>query len=338
MFAAVATCLGAGAACASILAVDLYLHHRYQKTIGLNVWGYRGPAVGEKAPGETRVVVLGGSTAFGYGPGWHGSFPYLLERRLEERGRRCSVVNLGYISESAHSFRFTLEDYEYLDFDIAILYEGYNELIEYNDFAGAPQYQSYRRMSPVFRLTGYMPIFPVVFKDKAWAMLGARVAPEERDSKTVFRPGLATQATAMALEAAAVTAEALERQLGRLTRDVNDARMTAPTSDCAARWHHYCGAIDGAIEWVRSRGKSVLVGTQPYISDDHIDQQNALRGMLEQKYKADPGVRHVNLGRAVDLTNRRLAYDGMHLSAAGNEIIAAGFAAPVMEMAARSLR
>ena len=37
---------------------------------------------------------------------------------------------------------------------------------------------------------------------------------------------------------------------------------------------------------------------------------------------ADPAVVHVNLGDAIDLTDERLAYDGMHLTGAGNAVIA----------------
>ena len=36
--------------------------------------------------------------------------------------------NLGYNNEGADSLRFTLEDYLWLDYDAAILYEGYNDV------------------------------------------------------------------------------------------------------------------------------------------------------------------------------------------------------------------
>ena len=52
-------------ASAVLLAADVYLHWRVQNAGAVNVWGYRGPVVGRKQPNEIRVVVLGGSTAFG---------------------------------------------------------------------------------------------------------------------------------------------------------------------------------------------------------------------------------------------------------------------------------
>ena len=50
--------------CVSILfGADLYLHHKH----GVNAWGYRGPVIGRKQPGEKRVAILGGSTTWGFG-------------------------------------------------------------------------------------------------------------------------------------------------------------------------------------------------------------------------------------------------------------------------------
>ena len=38
-------------------------------------------------------------------------------------------MNLGYNNEGAYSFRATLEDYAWLDYDLALLYEGYNDMM-----------------------------------------------------------------------------------------------------------------------------------------------------------------------------------------------------------------
>jgi hypothetical protein len=311
-----------------LLAADLYLHKKYERTAAVNVWGYRGPPIGRKSAGETRVAVLGGSTAFGYGPYWDGAFPFLLERRLNATGRgRYSVVNLAYNNEGAYSLRFTLEDYTYLDYDIAILYEGYNDLTD------APQFQVFRRQSPIFRLTGYFPIFPMIAREKAYALLyGGNISQGYAEGKTVFSPGLTTRATARALELAAATATSLERQVGRMTVDTTVPTKISPTDACAERWFHYCGSMQRAIEWARARGKGVLVGTQPYLSDIHVDQQRALAGLL-RRFESDKLIRHVNLGRAVDLKkNPHIAYDGVHLTAEGNDVIASGLVQPVLDM------
>jgi lysophospholipase L1-like esterase len=316
-----------------LLAVDIYLHWKHERVLGLNVWGYRGPTVGRKAPGSQRIAVFGGSTAFGYGPAWDESFPYLLEQRLKERGR-YSVVNLAYNNEAAYSFRFTMEDYAYLDYDVVVLYEGYNDL------GDEPRYQVFRRESPFFRLTGYMPIFPLIFREKAWSMMyGGDITRGYREKRagpetTAFQPGLATAATAKALETAARTAESLERQLGRLTIDVRVPQPVTPSESCPDLWQHYCGSMRDAVAYARARGNGVVVVTQPFVSDRHVSQQTALMGMLQHHFGADRAVRHANLGAAVDLKDKSMQYDGVHLTRKGNQLIADALAPHVLEIAA----
>jgi hypothetical protein len=98
----------------ALLAVDVYLHGRFERSAGFNIWGYRGPTVSKKKPGEYRVVVLGGSAAYGYGVTWDRAIPAALERRLAARTPaqpRITVVNLGYNNEGAYSFKPTMQDY-----------------------------------------------------------------------------------------------------------------------------------------------------------------------------------------------------------------------------------
>jgi hypothetical protein len=292
--------------------------------------------VAPKQPGETRIVMLGGSTAFGYGSPFDRAPTGVLERLLNDRpapgGGRFVVVNLAYLNEAAYSLRYTLEDYAFMAPDIAVLYEGYNDL-------GTTRHQVFRRESPIFRLTGYLPIFPLVFREKARSLMYGgdidKAYRTENDSKTpVFRPGLATRATSDALEAAAATAKLLEDQLGRLSPD--HSAVARPDNGCNDRWKNYCGSMAAAVEWARMHGMKVIVGTQPYISDHHVAQQAALTAWLTDRFGHDPGVALVNLGEAVNLHDPALAYDGMHLTDAGNAVIAAGLVEPVRQMAARA--
>src|ERR1700682_804915 len=112
-------------AVSALLGVDLYLHHKH----GVNLWGYRGPAVGRKQPGEKRIAVLGGSTTFGFGLSAGQAFPGQLQQRFAERARAeggppINVLNLGFNNEGAYSFKYTLKDYDYLDYDEVVLYSG----------------------------------------------------------------------------------------------------------------------------------------------------------------------------------------------------------------------
>jgi hypothetical protein len=334
VFATIAIALALGIPLGALLAIDVYFHHRVERDAGLNIWGYRGPTVPGKKPGEHRLVVLGGSAAFGYGVRWDQAFPARLEAGLRPLARNhapVSVVNLAMNAQGAYSFKYVLEDYLGLEYDTAIFYEGYNDL------GGEPNLAVGRRDSPVFRLTGYFPIFPIAFTEKAMAIRhGGDLDGAYRGKATVFKPGLASRATASALETAANIANSVERQLGNLSRadDLHrvETRLHVTDSGCSPTWAHYCGAVYDAARFALDRGKRVLVVTQPYIDRErHPAQQAELRTMLAARFKGNRSVGYANLGDLIDLKSP-LAYDGMHLTSDGNAIIAAHLLQPVADL------
>ena len=342
MYALAAVTIAIGVPFFLLLGVDVYLHHKFERSASFNVWGYRGPAVGRKKTDEYRVVMLGGSAAYGYGTNWDEAIPAVLERSLGGRAagsfRRFTVINLGYNNEGAYSFKFTLQDYLWLKYDVACLYEGYNDLM--GDPQG-PNLSVFRHDSPVFRLTGYLPIFPIVFKEKAALMLtGTMATMYLNPPKTVFRPGLATKAAAEVLRGAAEVGQSLEQQLGRVTAEP-PRRIEAPASTgCNSPWQEYCRSTMEAVDFALQHGAQVIVATQPYglgpyFRARHGEQQAEMAAMLDRRYPGDPRVRYVNLGDTVDLGDPNLSFDRMHLTAAGSVRVAAGFVQPVLEMAAR---
>ena len=341
MFVAVAVAIAAGLTSAMLLAVDVYLHGRYQQSAGFNVWGYRGKPAGKKRADEFRVVVLGGSAAYGYGVSAGEAMPAVLERLLRARTSTpfFTVVNLAYNNEGAYSFKTTLQDYHWLDYDLALLYEGYNDL-----GTDRINVQVFRHDSPIFRVTGYMPIFPIIFKEKAAAMVsgGDPGALYRHESKTVFHSSLATRAQAGLLTATAEVAKSLEAQLGRVATEPAHRVDDRGTTGCRAPWVAYCQSMAVAVESVRADGRQVLVGTQPYLTvsapvhDAHVSQQTELREMLSRRFGADTGVSYINLGDRINLADRRMSFDHMHLTVEGNEEAARALADPVIELAARS--
>jgi lysophospholipase L1-like esterase len=330
-FALAAIALSFGATTAVFFAADVYAHHRFDEAAGLNWRGYRGAVVGRKARNEFRVVVLGGSTALGYGLHWSDAFPAQLERRLKAKSSRpISVVNLGYNNEGAYSMRFTLDDYRRLDPDLAILYEGYN------DVNGATQNtQVFRHGSAVFRLTGYYPILPVVLTEKLMALrAGGDLGAAYRGDQVVFRPTFRQRMSIGVLNGADRLSSAAARQLERLAPD--ESKKTA-AADADGKISMYCDDIEQAVKLARSRGTIVIVVTQPYMAGGlhgrHIQQQAALARRLTATFSRDPGVRYLNLGDSIDLHDRSLAWDGMHLTPEGNAIIAASLEGPVSQYA-----
>lgn len=335
-FAVAAALVGVLLAVSGLLALDLYAHHRFERGVLVNVWGYRGPVIGRKQPGEYRVAVFGGSAAFGFGVKWEESMPALLETRLAAQRPPIRVVNLAFNGEGAYSFPFTMDDYAYLDYDMVLVYEGYNDL--FGDPA-TPQRQVFRHESPLFRATGYLPIFPIVAREKASVILYGdtrAVYAGAHRTNTVFTPGLATKTTAEILKSAAAIGESLERQLGHVVAsDVAAPAAAGDVSGCSGTWAPYCREMFVTVAKARAMQKDVTVVTQPYLLGEavraaHQAQQLEVATMLGRRFAADAHVHYLNLGDTVDVMDPELSFDRMHLTASGNDRIAAALAAPVL--------
>jgi lysophospholipase L1-like esterase len=296
--------------CVSIFfGADFYLHRKH----GVNLWGYRGPAVGRKQPGEKRVAVLGGSTTWGYGLDVGQDFPAQLQRQLINANAGTgpiNLLNLGFNNEGAYSFTYTMNDYDYLNYDAVLLYSGYNDL-------GGSNLHVFRHRSPVFLWTGYLPLLPTLSADKisAWQQSG-------KQEKTVFQPPDLNQ-----LDRAAQ----LRKQIGKLN-DASAPGSQSTSATCPPEWQFYCDRIYEATELALKKGKRVLIVGEPYITDKHVNQQAALENMIRVRFAGQDKVRYLNLGRVVDLRDQSLCWDGMHLTDEGNRRIAEALAKPVLDL------
>jgi len=323
-------------ALAAVVALDVHLHHKFERGVLYNVWGYRGPALGAKSRGEYRVAVLGGSAAFGFAVRYEESMPALLEDRIRIQQPSARVVNIAYNSQGAYAFVPTMEDYEYLRPDAVVLYESYNDLLS---GPSQPTHEVFRRESPVFRLTGYLPLFTIVAREKASVMLygDTRAVYQTQHARTVFTPGAAKKAGAAILQSAAAIGESLDRQFDRV---VSQSAATPPVTGangCDGTWRAYCELVHDAIKFARNRHMQVLFVTPPYLLGDqvraaNITQQREVAEMIQRDFASDADVRYVNLGYAIDLADPALSFDRMHLTFEGNARIANALARPLLDL------
>jgi hypothetical protein len=192
----------------------------------------------------------------------------------------------------------------------------------------------------VFRLTGYLPIFPIVFREKAAALLYGNVNElYSFGDKTVFHSGLANRTAAESLRMAAEVSESLSRQLDRATAEPPRQITDFASTGCKSPWQEYCRSVLVATEFALEHGKQVLVVTQPYelgnVGSRHREQQTEMAAMLERRFGGNRRVRYLNLGSSVDLADPALSFDHMHLTVAGNARLAGELEQPVLEMAAQ---
>jgi len=308
-----ATTLVSTILCASILfGADYYLHRKH----GVNFSGYRGPALGQKQPGEKRVAILGGSTTWGFGLRVGQDFPAQLQAQLDQgpgpATASIKILNLGFNGDGAYSLRYTLKDYDHLQPDAVVLYSGYNDL-------SGPNFYVFRHRSPVFGWTGYLPLLPELTVDKLSVWIQRLTGHNE---KVVFQPPELSQNSP----------EALPKRLGPANSWNQKSAETSSAATVPQEWQFYCDQVYETVQMALQSGKRVLIVTEPYISDQHVAQQKALEAMIQMRFPNQTHLQYLNLGRTVDLRDKSLCWDGMHLTEEGNRRIAGALRQPVSDL------
>jgi lysophospholipase L1-like esterase len=205
------------------------------------------------------------------------------------------VVNLAYPNETAACYPSTLQQYAYLNPDLVLIYSGYNDL----DLTFRPESTCFRNHSLVFVATGYMPMLDQYAREKWYSVRYGSVEEGYRQAEG-------------------------SHTVGEMIADRGNRRLEAPdpvTGETAVS--HYVRLIDNVVTQQLTLGRSVLFVTQPYLNNDHREQQAALRASFAA-LQANTHFRYLDLGNAVDLAtaDRDVAFDGLHLTARGNVTIA----------------
>jgi len=318
-FVLVSVAIFFGAPVLALLVLDFHFHEKFNNySMGYNIRGYRGPLLGPKPKGGHRVVVLGGSTAAGYGVGVDQTMPAFLGRALKTNftNSAVDVANLGWNVQGVYSFPFTIESYADLKPDLWVFYIGYTD-------AGINTFD-WRKDSLCFRLTGYMPIWPLIFREKAMALLsGGNLDQMYRDPKIVFTPALSSKIVGTALHGTVNAVEGMEKILERWAQQKPSPNKGGRTVEPQDAFSFYLHWVDQSIQRALSISDgSVLLLGQPRIGDWHASQQKALHEFFLRHYADHSRVFYLDMALAIDLKDRNLAPDGMHLSSQGNEILA----------------
>ena len=201
-----------------------------------------------------------------------------------------------------------------------------------------------RRSSGLFRLAGYYPILPSFLRERALMLRygdleTAYLAMQPGQAvRTVFRPSLAARASASVLEAASRIGDSMGDQIDRWHADGPQASSTGEAG-CSHPWMLFCDSVQRAVRDVLARGKRVIVTSQPRMTDPrvHDQQRHALADLMSRQFANDPRVVFLDLGSAVDLSDRNYSFDEMHLGLDGNRVVAAAFVDPVRAIVGSSV-
>jgi hypothetical protein len=150
-----------------LVALDLRAHHHVEELGGVNVWGYRGGVLRQKQANETRLALVGGDLAFGWGVAANETTPYYLRRlvalevdRPGQPARIVTAVNLSAQGLPPAEYDAWIDHFAYLRPDvICILPDPPQHRLRSGRFL--PD-----RRSAFFTTFGYSPILPLVVKEK----------------------------------------------------------------------------------------------------------------------------------------------------------------------------
>ncbi|MBF0312087.1 MAG: hypothetical protein HQK52_01655 [Oligoflexia bacterium] len=297
-----------------ILAADLFMHQHLSKQLGYNYKGYRGKVLSAKDQKEWRVACFGASTVYGYFVGPTESWPALLEKQFKMIDKFVSVANLGWNNQGIYGVFQDLQYYENLNYNIAILYNSNADpdpkAIDFLDYRGANFF---------FRTFGYMPILPLYLSEKTKilkygvenldkAYLGQMDDQEAKKTNPVrFRVGMAL--------------DEVHGLFSQITDKVNHYEKEARKIQDANQkpYAEYLSYLSRSFDWLIARHKIVLYISNPG-SPNRIKQE-LVEAMIKEQYS--DRVFYLDLSLAVDVKDKSLCLDGMHLSPNGNEIVAA---------------
>lgn len=298
-----------------LLGADYYLHYRFKEsTQGSYNWrGYRGNVVKKKQKNEIRIACFGGSTTFGYGVHWKDTWPYLLEQLLQNDLYKFSVVNLGANCQGIYGISYDVKYYNYLNYDIAIIYNGYNDS-DPKDLNTA----SFRGKDGFFRIFGYKLILPLYLSERSKMLMYKEKLGKVNKAKREGRLDELEKTKGIKFQLG-VSMEKLNQIIKSVDKRLNqfDSEAKEMIKKNNEPYGNYLLFLQKTFDWLTLNNKTIFYICQPGWFDKV--QQQLVREFINEKYD---NVYYINLSYAVDLKNKKLCYDGSHLTGKGNKLIA----------------
>lgn len=132
-------------------------------TVTINSQGFRGKEFNEKKEGDViRVVTLGASSTFGFGNRDDDTYPYYLEKFLNDKcWRRFEVINLGIPHlNSEQIYALFMAEALALNPDVVTFYEGMNDTVTSRPHAvkSSPQVYDFTSLVDTIRTTAWQGI------------------------------------------------------------------------------------------------------------------------------------------------------------------------------------
>ena len=271
------------------IALDMYAHKRVETVGGVNIWGYRGPVMRQRAPNEIRIAVVGGELAFGWGVAEGETLAPNVRRlvalEIDQRGqvlRPVEAVNLGAIGLPPRKYAAWIERFAYLRPDVVCL------------VVDPRRHETRRRPMPdrrsvVFAAFGYAPMLPLVLEEKG------------------------TIAGWSAVRLAGTSLAAVDRALSHLGGGDADTGAGAPDAPAA-----YVDAIVTAARTALNGGARVVVVAPTYSDGGDVVDHEQLSAAVSALERETGRIRFVDLGDEPGMYEDALRLDGFSFGAGGH--------------------
>lgn len=281
-----------------LFAIDLALHFHLSDQSGYNVQGFRGNAGPKNA--DHVIACFGGSTTYGFGVRKNETWPFLLEEQLSNSEQNVSVLNLGANAQGIYGINYDVDGYDYLNYDIALIYTGYNDLNphEFNDYR-------FRGSDIFFRLFHYKPIIVVYLRERL-NLAGKKF--KDNGSKIIFE-----------LDDDTLQHERTRNQFSReLIRADSIARL--PNATTIQPYQEYLHYLLLTFNKLLEVDKKIYFILPPKL------ENSFLRLKSEEVILNYDNINFIMMDEFIDMDDKTLCFDGIHLTPKGNNIIAAQLA------------
>ena len=284
------------------VALDMKAHSRVERLGGVNVWGYRGPVMRQKAPNEIRIAIAGGDLAFGWGVAASetlvANVRQLIAQALDRPGgrlRQFTSVDLGAIGLPPAQYAGWIQRFSYLKPDVICILPDPRR-----HHTGNVSVQP-DRDSFVFRAFDYAPILPLVVAEKG----------------AVLHSGI--------VSAAGSIAGALDHGISAIASTRSGSSGRESTAD-------YTEAIKRAVQTALAAGAAVVLVGPPRPGVEDVVDREALAAMVASNFRDEPRVRFVDLGARADVNDDAVWLDGVAMSVAGHAKAASYIASDVLQL------
>ena len=266
---------------------------------GYNHKGYRGIVKKAKPKNHKRIAMFGGSVIGGYGVNYRDAIPFLLENKFSNKN--IDVVNLGMNGNGIYGIYQDVKSYLYLDYDIAVIHNGYNDctIKRFNK-------SHTRNSSFFFRNFNYLPIIETYVQEKIYLILNSNDQKENHEiiSEYYEKKGVKTKDTRPVMCFDNVNNNISQDEIKMFKKHLLS---------------FYVPKYIDTLNFLEKKNIMTIVIIQPSYNDIRQKIQSDILREISKKFQA---VHLLDLSDKIDILDIKISYDKMHNTKLGNQITA----------------